>query len=1619
MMKANTAFRRLLARSDKSRTRKRRRRECGRHLWAEALEDRCLLTGILSVFPTSAAPGTTDLSVSFTLDSDAVPPPPPSQVAPTSAEVGTIQGSALTRSDMVVTASFDIPVDEPTGTKDLAVAFPTPNGTITMTLDDGFTVLASNLPVVSIMATDANAAESGLDTGTFAITRSGSTNGDLTVQFSLDGSATETDDFLALARMATIPDGLSSVNVTLMPVDDNVVESSETVTLSVEANTAYSVGTADTATVNISDNNAANLEGYTLLAPMTSTETYLIDNDGTPVHTWTSDYNPGLSTYLLEDGTLMRTASLREPSQSFTAGGASGRVEQWSWDGELLWEFEYSDSNHCLHHDIEVLPNGNVLMIAWEYISQTDAIAAGRDPSLLADGKLWPDHIIEVEPVGISGGNVIWEWHAWDHLVQDYDPTKANYGVVADHPELIDVNYASGQGRADWNHTNSIDYNADLDQILLSVRGFSEIWVIDHSTTTAEAASHTGGNSSLGGDILYRWGNAQTYDAGTAAEQQLFSQHDAEWIGEGLPGEDNILVFNNGTGRDYSTVEEIATPVEADGSYTLVAGQSYSPDDLAWSYTADPATSFYADHISGAQRLANGNTLITDGTGGILFEVTTSGDIVWQYDVGGQIFRADRYATAYSGFDGTDLDDNPGDDPVDLDLTYVIVDTGQIDSYDDVGNVIDPSPDQAFYGQDAQHNGNQSSYTTSVSGLTVDDNITGLTWTQSPDWDGDGDIDTNDKFSWEDAQSYVDTLNALSYDGYSDWSLPSIKELYSLIDFTGITGMTEASATPYIDTDYFAFDYGDESSGERIIDAQYWSSSEYVSTTMNGGHTVFGVNFADGRIKGYGTSNPSGAEMTQYVRYVRGDTDYGLNDFVDNGDSTVTDNATGLTWARDDSGIGRDWEDALAWVQEMNDTNYLGYSDWRLPNAKELQSIVDYSRSPDTTGSAAIDSVFNVSTIIDGGGDTDYPSFWSSTTHLDGPPEQLGNYAVYVAFGEAEGWMQFSPGGDYQLMDVHGAGAQRSDPKSGDPADYPYGHGPQGDVISIYNYVRLVRDADDGDDDPNERPTAEAGDAFTVEAGNTITLDGSASTDPDGTIVLYQWDLDSDGQYDDATGVTARFSAVAVGTYTVGLQVTDDDGAQDTDTTSITITAPPNAAPTAKAGGPYEGVVGNTITLDGSASTDTDGTIVLYQWDLDSDGQFDDATGVTANFSAVTVGTYTVGLQVTDDDGAQDTDTTSITITAPPNAAPTAKAGGPYEGVVGNTITLDGSASVDADGTVVLYQWDLDGDGQYDDANGVSAEFYAAEAGTFTVGLQVTDDDGAQNTDTAVLDITDVDEPNHAPRLAHPIQNQTAPANRRLRLQLRPDTFVDPNAGQSLSYAATQADGSPLPRWLRFNSQTMTFSGRPLVRDVGQYDVRVTATDSGSPALATSSEFTISVVGHPFRAQNADLPQDVDGNELVTPRDALILINWINANGPGPAPDSVPETVEGSLSFVDVNGDDAISPMDVLMVVNHLNHPSLTSVPLAEGEGTIATTSPRATPTLHAPITETPFTETPFTETPFTETLRRAATTVDLAFSQNAELSSPADLDELLGVLAHDTGRGETECDDLAMAEIV
>jgi hypothetical protein len=381
--------------------------------------------------------------------------------------------------------------------------------------------------------------------------------------------------------------------------------------------------------------------GLNLFAPLRSTTTYLMDEDGNTVYTWASDYNPGHSVYLLENGNLLHTGNTR--SGSFDAGGAGGIVQEIAPDGTAVWEFEYDTGQYRLHHDIEPLPNGNVLMIAWELKTEAQAVAAGRNPGLLRDGELWPDHIIEVDP---TSNAIVWEWHVWDHLVQDYDPTKANYGVVADHPELIDLNYSTGgpPGSADWNHVNAIDYNAELDQILLSVHNFSEIWVIDHDTTTAEAAG-------AAGDLLYRWGNPQAYGAGTAADQQLFVQHDAQWIPSGYPGEGNILVFNNGTGRpggNYSSVDEIVPPVDGSGNYT-----SYGPASPTWAYVADTPTDFYAERISGAQRLADGNTLICDGVSGTFFEVTSAGEIVWTYDLGEGVFRVTRYVSSYSGLPDT------------------------------------------------------------------------------------------------------------------------------------------------------------------------------------------------------------------------------------------------------------------------------------------------------------------------------------------------------------------------------------------------------------------------------------------------------------------------------------------------------------------------------------------------------------------------------------------------------------------------------------------------------------------------------------------------------------------------------------------------------------------------------------------------------------------------------------------------------------------------------------------------------------------------------------------------------------------------------------------------------
>ena len=364
--------------------------------------------------------------------------------------------------------------------------------------------------------------------------------------------------------------------------------------------------------------------------------------------------------------------------------------------------------------------------------------------------------------------------------------------------------------------------------------------------------------------------------------------------------------------------------------------------------------------------------------------------------------------------------------------SYPIVDTRQSACYSDSDRIACPAPGSAFAGQDAQYDGNLPSYRDNGDG-TVSDLVTGLMWVK----------EHGDKAAWADAVAGAATFEL---GGHDDWRLPTIKELYSLIDFDGGSTQTSSSSVPYIDTDYFTFRYGDEAQGERLIDAQYWSATEYVSTTMNGSHTVFGVNFADGRIKGYPGTNPGGRRTTQFVKYVRSGAGYGENDLVLDTELIVEDRATGLIWQRGDSGTALGWEQALAYCEDLT---LDGEDDWRLPNAKELQSIVDYTRAPTVTSSAAIDPLFEVTEIES--------YYWTSTSHLEGPPDRAGDAAVYVAFGRAMGFMEIPPGSGLEKIDVHGAGAQRSDPKTGNPADYPTGHGPQGDDIRIFNYARCVR----------------------------------------------------------------------------------------------------------------------------------------------------------------------------------------------------------------------------------------------------------------------------------------------------------------------------------------------------------------------------------------------------------------------------------------------------------------------------------------------------------------------------------------------------------------------------------
>ena len=438
-------------------------------------------------------------------------------------------------------------------------------------------------------------------------------------------------------------------------------------------------------TVGLFLNESEAFDGYTLFNKKRGKTIYLIDNQGRVVRKWELDADI-LFARLLENGNLLTTIEEypdRDPNRS---------VQEIDWNGNIVSDCTQGSP----HHDFLKMPNGNVLLLSRQRKTPEEVIAAGANPEFIGDKGLVAPHIVEARITGPASCEIVWEWSAWDHLIQDFDPGKANYGVVAERPELIDLNFrlaeaATRDNSADWIHSNGIDYNPELDQVMLSPRHFSEVWIIDHSTTTAEAAGSGGGNSGMGGDLLYRWGNPRAYRAGTADDQQLFWQHNPHWIPPGLAGAGNILIFNNGWEfsdfrRGYSSVEEIVPPVDG-ANYRLDPGVAYAPAEPVWTYTAATPSDFFSTGISGTQRLPNGNTLICYGARGTIFEVTPAGKTVWKYvnpmtsngpvrqgELAGRgggpanhVYRAYRYAPDHPGLQGLDL--TPGE-PIELYSTF-------------------------------------------------------------------------------------------------------------------------------------------------------------------------------------------------------------------------------------------------------------------------------------------------------------------------------------------------------------------------------------------------------------------------------------------------------------------------------------------------------------------------------------------------------------------------------------------------------------------------------------------------------------------------------------------------------------------------------------------------------------------------------------------------------------------------------------------------------------------------------------------------------------------------------------------------------------------------------------
>jgi hypothetical protein len=411
--------------------------------------------------------------------------------------------------------------------------------------------------------------------------------------------------------------------------------------------------------------------GWTLFSPLKSNAVYLVNERGELMHTWDAGCKPGNSVYLLEDGSLLR-ATRDDDTAGFSGGGIGGRAQRLDLAGRVLWDVDLSTRDFCHHHDLEPLPNGNVLGIFWERKSREELLAAGADPEMVGDAEeFWPDAIYELRPEGADGYEIVWSWHVWDHLLQDMDRDRPHYGLAFDDPHRVHLNGSSreprmtaaererlvalgylqpadGDGdadaadeepepvfeRSDWLHSNGIDYLPELDLIVLSVRSLNEIWFIDHSTTRAEAQGTSGGRFGRGGDLLFRWGNPAAHGMGNIEDQRLFAQHDARFV-SGDETHVRVTVFNNGRGRPltaepYSTVEELVIPL-TDGAFPTLDPDGLAQVEHLTPYGEREDQRRYASFISGASKQPNGNLLVCYGDAGLVREIGPDGELLWEY----------------------------------------------------------------------------------------------------------------------------------------------------------------------------------------------------------------------------------------------------------------------------------------------------------------------------------------------------------------------------------------------------------------------------------------------------------------------------------------------------------------------------------------------------------------------------------------------------------------------------------------------------------------------------------------------------------------------------------------------------------------------------------------------------------------------------------------------------------------------------------------------------------------------------------------------------------------------------------------------------------------------------